>query len=72
MYTGFMPQVIYATVFYSFLGLVLMLLSLAIFDKAFKLQLRKELVEEHNVAFGVLFAGVAIAISIIIAASIVG
>ncbi len=72
MYTGFLPEVILATIFYSFLGIILMISALLFFDKAFKLNLHKELVQDQNVAFGVLLAGIAIAISIIIGAAIIG
>jgi putative membrane protein len=72
MYTGFLPQIIIATIFYSGMGVFLMVTSLVLIDKLFKLDLHKELVEDQNVAFGVLFAGMSIAVSIIIAAAIIG
>lgn len=65
-------NVIVVTIFYALLGIFLMIVSTVAFDKLFKLDLHKELVEDENIAFGVLFAGVAIAIAIIIAASIIG
>jgi uncharacterized membrane protein YjfL (UPF0719 family) len=68
---GFDVQVIVATVFYAVMGIFLMLICVIFFDKLFNLDLRKELVEEHNTAFGILFAGVAIAMAIIISSSIV-
>jgi uncharacterized membrane protein YjfL (UPF0719 family) len=69
---SFQLDVIAATIFYAVVGIVLMVVSIIVFDKMFKLDLRKELVEEHNTAFGILFAGVAVAMSIIVAASILG
>ena len=72
MYSGFQPIIILATVLYSLFGVLLMIASIMFFDRVFKLNLHKELVEDQNVAFGVLLAGVAIAISIIIAAAIIG
>lgn len=36
----------------------------------FKLNIRREILEEHNVAFGIMLAGLFIAIAIIVAASI--
>jgi len=56
-----------STILYSVLGIVLLLLTIVVVNKVFKLNLHRELVEEHNVAFGVLIAGVAVAIGIIIA-----
>lgn len=38
----------------------------------FKLDLRKEILVDHNSAFGIMLAGLFIAIAIIVAASIVG
>ena len=67
---SFQIGVVFATFFYSALGILLMVISVVIFDKVFGLNLKKELVEEHNTAFGMLFAGLAIAMAIIIAASI--
>ena len=60
-----------ATLLYAVMGMLLMLIFMAVFDKLFKLNLHKELVEDQNQAFGTLLGGVAIGIAIIIAASIV-
>ncbi|MBT0993283.1 DUF350 domain-containing protein [Cellulomonas sp. DKR-3] len=59
-----------STILYSVLGIVLLLLAIVGADKMFRLNLRHELVEEHNVAFGILIAGVAVAIGLIIAGTI--
>lgn len=67
---SFELDIIVATLFYALMGMTLMVSSVIIFDKVFKLELHKELVEEHNMAFGVLFAGVAVSMGLIIAASI--
>ncbi|MBD7917813.1 MULTISPECIES: DUF350 domain-containing protein [Cellulomonas] len=56
-----------STVLYSVLGIVLLLVTIVVVNKVFRLNLHRELVEEHNVAFGILIAGVAVAIGIIIA-----
>lgn len=56
-----------STVLYSVLGIVLLLVTIVVVNKLFKLNLHHELVEEHNLSFGVLIAGVAVAIGIIIA-----
>lgn len=63
---------IIATIVYALIGVIIMLLSVMVFDKMFNLDLRKELVEDENLAFGVLLGCLAVGISIIIAASIVG
>ena len=39
-------------------------------NKLFRLRLHHELVQEHNVAFGIMIAGLAVAIGIIIAGTI--
>ncbi|MCC2333764.1 DUF350 domain-containing protein [Cellulomonas wangsupingiae] len=59
-----------STIVYSVLGIVLLLLTIVVVNKLFKLNLHRELVDEHNTAFGILIAGVAVAIGIIIAGTI--
>jgi uncharacterized membrane protein YjfL (UPF0719 family) len=59
------------TAAYAGLGIFLMVGSILLANILFKLDLRKELIEDQNNAFAILFAGIAIAISIIIASSIV-
>lgn len=56
-----------STLLYSVIGIVLLMLTIVVVNKLFRLNLHRELVEEHNVAFGILIAGVAVAIGIIIA-----
>ena len=63
--------VLFSTILYATLGVVLLLAFIVVFDRLFKLDLHKELVQDQNVAFGIVIAGVAIGISIILAASIV-
>jgi uncharacterized membrane protein YjfL (UPF0719 family) len=65
-------QVVLETIAYSVIGIIIMISSIILFDRAFKLELHKELVEEHNTAFGLVIAGMSIAIAIIIASSIHG
>jgi uncharacterized membrane protein YjfL (UPF0719 family) len=64
------PKIILSSVVYASIGMLLMIAFIAIFDKVFKLQIQKELFKDQNVAFGIVLAGVAIAIAIIIAAAI--
>ncbi|MVA76797.1 DUF350 domain-containing protein [Auraticoccus sp. F435] len=59
-----------STVVYSVLGIVLMVLTIVVVNKLFRLQLHRELVQEHNVAFGIMIAGFAVAIGVIIAGTI--
>lgn len=55
---------------YSGLGLLIFVLAFAILDRMTPGSLWKEIIEDHNTALGVMMAGVSIAISIVIAASI--
>ncbi len=59
-----------AAVVFALLGVVLFVVGFMIFDKITPGSLWKELLEDQNTALGVLMAGVAIAIAIIIAAAI--
>jgi putative membrane protein len=59
-----------AAVVFALLGVVLFVVGFVIFDKITPGSLWKELLEDQNTALGVLMAGVAIAIAIIIAAAI--
>lgn len=68
--SGLHPELILSSVIYTFIGIVLMLVSLWIFDQAFKLNIKKELFTDHNTAFGIVLAGASIAIAIIVAAAI--
>lgn len=65
------PTALLSTVVYSVLGIVLMVLTIVIVNRLFRLRLHRELVEEHNVAFGVMIAGLAVGIGIIIAGTII-
>lgn len=57
---------------YTVIGVIIMLACVFLSNYVFKLDLRKELLEDHNVAFGVMLGGLFIAIAIIVAASILG
>lgn len=60
-----------STTVYSIVGIVILVLAFLIFDLLTPYKLHKELAEDQNVALGVVIAGVFVAISIIIAASVV-
>ncbi len=57
---------------YSVVGVIIMLGCVALCNIVFGVDLRKELIKDQNPALGTMFAGLFIAIAIIIAASIVG
>lgn len=68
--SGLHPELLLSSVIYSLLGLFLMIISIIAIDLVFKLNFHKELFKEHNIAFGIVLAGVCIAIAIIVAAAI--
>ncbi|MDD5769852.1 MAG: DUF350 domain-containing protein [Candidatus Gracilibacteria bacterium] len=60
------------TIVYIILGIVLFVLSIFLVSKCFKWSLHKELIEDQNIALGIMFAGGFISIAIIISAAIHG
>lgn len=67
---GLTLEALTATIGYSLLGILIMVVALTVINKVFRLNMHKELVDDHNIAFGVSIAGFAIAIAIIIAGTI--
>lgn len=59
------------TLVYSFLGIFIMTVSFCIIEKVTSFSLKKEIIEDENIALGTMFAGFFIAVAIIIAAAIV-
>lgn len=59
-----------STIVYSVIGIVLLLITVVVVNKLFRLDLHRELVDEHNMAFGIVIAGLAIAIGLIVAGTI--
>ena len=59
-----------AAVVFAFIGIVLFILAFMVFDKLTPGSLWKELLDDQNTALGVLMAGIAIALAIILAAAI--
>ena len=55
---------------YAFSGILIMTLCYFIIEKITKFSLKKELIEDENIALWIMFAGFFIAIAIIIAAAI--
>jgi uncharacterized membrane protein YjfL (UPF0719 family) len=67
--TNLLPNALAATIF-AVLGIVMFIVAFVIFDRLTPGSLWKELLEDRNQALGTLMGGVAIAIAIIIAASV--
>jgi uncharacterized membrane protein YjfL (UPF0719 family) len=59
-----------STVIYGIIGIILCILGYLAFDRLAKLDLRRELVEDQNVALGIMLAGVFVGIAIVVAAAI--
>lgn len=56
---------------YSVIGVLIMIGCALLSNHIFKLNIRKEILEDQNTAFGIMVAGLFIAIAIIIAASVI-
>jgi len=63
-------QSLLSTVVYAVLGVVLLMVFALLVNRIFRLDLRRELIEDQNIGLGLAFAGTALAIAIIIAATI--
>lgn len=61
---------ILAAALFALLGIVIFIVAFIAFDKLTPGTLWREIIEEHNTAMAILVAGVAIGISIIIAAAV--
>ena len=61
-------SVFLATILYGAIGILITLAGYFVFDKVAGLNLRHELVEDQNVAVGIMLAGVFIGCSIVVAA----
>ncbi len=61
-------SVILSTVIYGLIGIVLCVTGYFAFDKIAGLSLKHELVEDQNVAIGIMLAGVFIGIALVVAA----
>jgi uncharacterized membrane protein YjfL (UPF0719 family) len=59
-----------STVLYSVLGLVLFLLALLVLEWVSPFSIRKEIIDEHNVALGVVIGAYFVAMGLIIGAVI--
>lgn len=72
MNSGLQTNLILGSIVYTLLGLVLMVVCVSAVNMFFKLNLKKEILDEHNVASGIVLAGIFISIAIIIASAING
>jgi len=61
-------MVLLSTVVYGAIGILITLAGYFVFDKVAGLNLQHELVEDQNVAMGIMLAGVFIGLSIVVAA----
>ena len=68
--SGLNWQPLAGTLLYAVLGIVLLMVFAWLISTIFRLDLRRELIEDHNTGLGAAFAGTAIAVAIIIAATI--
>jgi uncharacterized membrane protein YjfL (UPF0719 family) len=69
---GLTMEAFLATLLYSATGIIILILTVLLINAVFRLNLHRELVKEHNTAFGIVIAGMAIAIAIIISGTITG
>lgn len=68
---GLAAHTLLSTVVYGLLGIALCVLGYVLFDKVAGFNLRHELVEDQNVAVGIVLAGAFIGIAIVVAAVMV-
>lgn len=69
---GLSLEAIISTIVYAAIGFIMMIVFFWVFDKLFRLNIKRELIEDDNPAVGILLAGVALSTAIIIAASMIG
>ncbi len=72
MNSGLQAELIIGSVVYTLLGLVLMVGSVMLVNHVFKLDLKKEILEEHNVASAIVISGIFLSIAIIVGSAIFG
>ena len=66
------PAVIFGTVLYALIGIVILWLSFILFDKITPYRLWDELVDKKNVALAIVVGSMCIAIGLIVAAAVHG
>jgi len=66
------PKALTASVVYSLLGILILVISFYIFNKLTPGTLRREILEEHNNALAIIAAAFMLAVALIISAAIHG
>jgi uncharacterized membrane protein YjfL (UPF0719 family) len=66
------PAVIFGSVFYAFIGVLILWVCFILFDKITPYRLWDELVEKKNVALAIVVGSMCIAIGLIVAAAVHG
>jgi putative membrane protein len=66
------PAVIFGSVFYAFIGVLILWVCFTLFDKITPYRLWDELVEKKNVALAIVVGSMCIAIGLIVAAAVHG
>jgi len=69
--TGLSVSVFLSTLLYGVVGILMCVLGYVVFDKVIGLNIKHELVEDQNVAVGIMLAGAFIGIAIVVAAVMV-
>ncbi|MCC3160523.1 DUF350 domain-containing protein [Hymenobacter sp. 15J16-1T3B] len=65
-------KLIVASIVYSVLGILILILSFVVFDKLTPKTLWKEIIEEHNTALAIVAGAFMLAVALIISAAIHG
>ena len=66
------PAVIFGSILYAFIGVVVLWLSFLLFDKITPYKLWDELIEKKNVALAIVVGSMCIAIGLIVASAVHG
>lgn len=67
---GLTAEALLATLLYTIIGVIILTIAVMALNHIFGLQVRKELIKDQNTAVGIVIAGLAISIAIIIAGTI--
>ncbi|MGZ8261090.1 MAG: DUF350 domain-containing protein [Caldimonas sp.] len=66
------PAVVFGSIFYAFIGVLILWICFLVFDKLTPYRLWDELVEKKNVALAIVVGSMCIAIGLIVAAAVHG
>jgi putative membrane protein len=66
------PAVIFGSIFYAFIGVLILWVCFLVFDKVTPYRLWDELVDKKNVALAIVVGSMCIAIGLIVAAAVHG